>query len=70
MAELTEKVPQDVTQQRIVFNDEDAHWLPQGPPAPNQSKHRAMDPEMPKVGSEKNSGMTDPRGGPALLERA
>src|SRR2546425_12523635 len=37
MAELTEKVPQDVTQQRIVFNDEDAHWLPQGPPLRTQA---------------------------------
>ena len=32
VAELAEKVPKDVGQRRVVFDNENAHWLPQGPP--------------------------------------
>jgi hypothetical protein len=32
VAELAEKVPQDVGQRRVVFDNENSHWLPQAPP--------------------------------------
>src|SRR5213594_124354 len=69
VAELVEKVPQDVAQQRIVFHDENAHSSCRPLPL-DHSKRRATNPEMPNVGSEKNSAMGVPRSGPTKLERA